>query len=87
MRDYAFTLAQPTLSEAIIPRALQCLKTAHLRRNIRKALLSTGKCPITDLADADLRHLLALPLSCDLTIEIERLKFLLAHDRHGHVGT
>ncbi len=86
MREYTLTLAQPTLSEAIIPLALQCLKTAHLRRKIRKALLSTGECPIIGLANADLRHLLALPLSCDLTMEIERIKFLAAHDGHGHVG-
>ena len=86
MRDYALTLAQPTLSEAIIPLALQCLKTAHLRRKIKKALLSTGKCPILGLADADLRHLLTLPLSCDLTMEIERLKFLAVHDGHGRAG-
>ena len=45
MRNYALTLAQPTLSEAIIPQALQCLKTARLQRKIRKALLGTGKCP------------------------------------------
>ncbi len=86
MRDYALTLAQPTLSEALIPQLLQSLKTTLLRRKIRKALFSTGRCPVTGLADADLRHLLTLPLSCDLGMEIERIKFLAAHDGHGHAA-
>ena len=81
MREYAQTLAQPSLSMGLIPQALQSFKTALLRRKIRTALLRDGKCHITGLAGDDLRHLLALPISCDLTMEIERIKFLAAH--HG----
>ena len=67
MRDYALTIAQPTLSTALIPMVVQCLKTALLRRKIRNALLGIGPCPALGLADADLRRLMALPKSCDLT--------------------
>lgn len=79
MRDYALTLAQPNLSTALIPRVIQCFKTALLRQKIRKALLRCGACHATGLAGADLHHLLALPISSDLSMEIERIKFLAAH--------
>ena len=85
MREYALTLAQPTLSTGLIPQALQSFKTALLRRKIRKALLRDGNCPVVGLAEGDLRHLLALPISCDLTMEIERIKFLTAlHGRNAN---
>jgi hypothetical protein len=81
MREYALILAQPTLSTALVPLALQCFKTALMRRKIRNALLRDGSLPAIGLADADLRRLLALPLSCDLAMAIERIKFLRTRDR------
>jgi hypothetical protein len=87
MRDYALTLSQPSLSTALIPQAFQCFKTILMRRKIRKALLSKGTCPVIGLAGADLRHLLALPMSCNLEIEIERIKFLSARSRHKQSGS
>ncbi len=80
MREYAFTTAQPSLSTALIPMAVQCLKTALMRRKIRKTLLGIGPCPALGLADADLRLLLEMPKWCDLSMEIERIKFLAARD-------
>lgn len=84
MRDYALKLAQPSLSTALIPLALQCLKTALMRRKIRKALLCDDACPAFGLVGADLRHLLALPMSRDLTMEIERIKFLADRNLRHH---
>jgi hypothetical protein len=81
MRDYALTLAQPSLTTALIPLAVRFFKTTQLRRKIKKVLLNNGTCPATGLAGADLRHLLTLPISCDLALEIERIKFLAARDR------
>ena len=81
MREYALTLAQPTLSQGLIPQALQCVMTALLRRKIRKVLLGAGICPVTGLAGGQLRHLLSLPLSCDPQLEIERIKFISAKSK------
>lgn len=87
MREYALTLAQPSLSTAIFPMFVQCLKTARVRRAIRKTLAGGGICPATGLAGADLQRLLALPLSCDLTAEIERIKFFKARGQpEGNVA-
>ncbi len=86
MREYALTLAQPTLSSALIPLAVQCIKTVWMRRKIRTALLSIGTRPALGLPDADLRRLLMLPISCDLTIEMERIKFLAARHPHDHAS-
>ena len=85
MRDYALTQAQPTLATAFIPLAVQCFKTVLMRRQIRKALRDGGLYPAFGLTCTDLRRLLALPLSCDLSMEMERMSFLVAYDQHGHL--
>jgi hypothetical protein len=89
MREYALTLAQPSLNTALIPLAVQCFKTAMLRRNIKIVLRRNGTCPATGLAGAELRQLLKLPLSCDIAMEIERIKFLNTLDQchRAEVGT
>jgi hypothetical protein len=87
MRNYALTLAQPSLSTGLIPAMIQSLKTTLLRRKIRKVLLNNGTCPLTGLAGANLRQLLALPISCDIAIEIERIKFLAARDWSAHAAS
>jgi hypothetical protein len=84
MREYALTQAQPALSTAFIPLAVQCFRTALVRRQIRKALRDGGPCAAFGLTSTDLSRLLALPLSCDLSMEMERLSFLIAHDQSGH---
>jgi hypothetical protein len=84
MREYALTLAQPSLSTGLIPLALQCFKTAGMRRKFKKALLCHVTRSAIGLGDADLRYLLTLPMSCDVAMEIERIRFLAARDKCMH---
>lgn len=78
MRDYSLTLAQPNLNTALIPYMVQCLKSALQRRKMKKMLTTDDHGIFSGLTGAELRILLALPLSCDILMEAERISFLKA---------
>jgi hypothetical protein len=87
MRDYALTLAQVNYSTALLPMLHRCLKNYRRRKQLAQ-YLRWENAALNDagLSKAMIRKLLALPLSVDFGLELERLQLLASRESSRRVS-